>query len=116
MTNKKKLKRSISQVLLVGPTYPTAPGTFVAHAKTGDVVITKSLEALKNDWTIINQQVVVLIDETEKKTTKTGFQLDEISFGLAINGKGHIGFFAGVEAGGEASITLTFKRGASGLS
>jgi hypothetical protein len=113
MSTKKKdtklANRAINEVVLVTPSGRSAPGTIEPQSKSLDAAKT-TLVQLTQDWTVINQQVVVLLDETNKTTTKTGFQLEEVSFKLGINAKGHIGFLAGVEAGGDASITLTFKR------
>lgn len=104
------IKRDIETVVLITPTEQPVAGTIEAHAKSKGTPATRSLRKLKEDWVVINQQVVILLDQTEKKTSKTGFELDEVSFALGINAKGQIGFLAGVELGGDASITLTFKR------
>jgi hypothetical protein len=107
----KASRRSLNEVVLVMPERTLPTGTIEAHSKrTGRDFVTTPLEELKRDWTVINQQVVILLDQTEKTTSSTGFTLDEVTFALGINGKGHIGFIAGVEVGGEASITMTFKR------
>jgi len=103
-------KRTIDDVILVMPERHAAPGTVEPHARLPRVSVTKPLEQLKQDWAVINQQVVILLDQTEKTSSETGFELDEVSFALGINAKGQIGFLAGAEVGGEASITLTFKR------
>jgi hypothetical protein len=97
-------------IVLITGTAPPAIGTIEAQMKIPDASLTRPLAELQQEWTIINEQVIVLLDQTEKRTTKTGFELNEVSFKLGINAKGHIGLLASVEAGGEASITLTFKR------
>jgi hypothetical protein len=108
--NKKTAARSIEEVVLVTPAKTAPPGTIEAHSKTFGTSITTPLLQLKEDWNVINQQVAILLDQTATTTSKSGYGLDEVSFALGINGKGHIGFLAGIEAGGEASITLKFKK------
>jgi hypothetical protein len=41
---------------------------------------------------------------------ESGLTLDEVELSVKINGKGQVQLIAGGEAGGEAGITLKFKR------
>jgi hypothetical protein len=44
--------------------------------------------------------------------TAAGMGLKSVSIAVGINGKGKVGFLGtGVEAGGSATLTLTFERG-----
>jgi hypothetical protein len=104
------VERSIEDVVLVMPPGLSSPGIELHSKGPLSGSVTKSLDQLKRDWTVVNHQVVLLLNETEKTASTTGFELDEVSFALGINASGQIGFIAGVEAGVEASITLTFKR------
>jgi hypothetical protein len=106
----KSAKRDLNDVVFITSVKGAAVGTIEAHSKSAGSAVTKPLEQLKEDWTVINQQVVVLLNQTAETSSQTGYTLDEVSFALGISGKGHIGFLAGIEAGGEASITLTFKK------
>jgi len=106
----KRSKRSIEDVVLVTGGDRSGAGTIEPHSKVTEASVTKPLEQLKDDWAVINQQVVILLNQTNQTTSKTGFALDEVEFKLGINGKGHIGLLAGIEVGGEASISLKFKR------
>lgn len=110
-TISRSVRRDIDDVLLVMPRQQSLPpGTIEAHIKSARESVRQSLEQLKQEWAVVNTQVVILLDQTEKTSSKTGFELAEVSFALGINAKGQIGFLAGLEVGGEASITLTFKR------
>ena len=114
MSKKTKPKVDLDRVVLVTPARGTASGGSTPgiepHSRTVEKALTRSLQDLKQEWSVVNQQVIVLLEDTDKSTTKSGFALDEVSFALGISAKGHIGFLAGVEAGGEASITLKFTR------
>jgi len=52
----------------------------------------------------VNQKVILLLKDTDKSTTTSGFALAEVSFALGISAKGHIGFPVGVEAGGDHRV------------
>ena len=105
----KSRKRNINDVVLITSSAPSIPGIEL-HSKSQASSVVKPLEDLKEEWNVINQQVMILLNETENTSTGTGFKLDEVTFSLSINAKGKIGFIVGGEVGGEASITLTFKR------
>lgn len=106
----KQTRRSVNDVVLVMPQSAVEPGAIELHGKGLEVSTTKPLKELEREWGTVTQQVIILLDQTEKAQSKSGFELDEVSFQLAINAKGQIGFIVGGEVGGEASITLTFKR------
>ena len=99
--------RTVDDVLFVTSS-AIKPGELHLHANLGDRVLVRSLDSLRKEWTIVNEQVMAMIDGTVAQTKPNAFGLEEVSVGLAFTATGKLAFIA--EAGAEASITLTFKR------
>ena len=99
--------RTVNDVLIV-TSNPIAPGELKLHADLGERVLVRSLETVRQEWTLITGQVLAMLGETVAQTKSRPFGLDEVSVGLTFSATGKLAFIA--EAGAEASITLTFKR------
>jgi len=81
------------------------------HKKSAVESVSRTVAELKTDWNEMMQSVTVIIEDTERHTKESGFQLTEIEVGLGFNAKGKLAFIA--EAGVEASLSIRFKRGAA---
>lgn len=68
----------------------------------------RKLEDVKADWERVSEQIRQMISATATSKPE-GFRLDEVRVALAFNAKGKLVFVA--EAGMEATVTLSFRRG-----
>jgi hypothetical protein len=85
-----------------------SPGVTL-HKKSAITTVSRTVAELKTDWNEMMQSVTLIIEDTERHTKESGFQLEEIEIGLGFNAKGKLAFIA--EAGVEASLSVRFKRG-----
>jgi hypothetical protein len=107
---KSRNRKTQDEVLLIIPAPKTLQPGFEPHGKSSKIEITKPLSELKNEWETINYQIADLIATIDDNSAKKRFTLDEVTFSLSLNAKGQFGLIVGGEIGGEASVTLTFKR------
>ncbi len=73
-------------------------------------------ERLKQEWNRTMRVVGQLIQQAEKEAGGSfGMQLDEVTLGVEINGKGQVSLLGtcSSEASGKGAITLKFKRAES---
>lgn len=116
MTPKKKDLDTVP--ILVPATYQEEPGEYHGAAQEtakeqalwGSSKV-KEVKLDKEDYQRICTQVFALVDAQEKVTPKSadGFRVDEVTVSLGVHASGGLAFIA--EAGVEASIEVTFKRG-----
>jgi hypothetical protein len=83
------------------------PGEVTLH-KAPAARVTRRLEEVKGDWERIVKQIAEMVSGTQTNVAETGFDLKDLTVGLAFSASGKLGFIA--EAGVEASITVTFAR------
>jgi hypothetical protein len=87
-----------------------APHGFTPHKKV-DERLRERVAELKENYDEVMGQVLAMVDDSQAVQSKSGFHLSEICVGLAFDAKGKLGFIAGVEAGIEATVTVTLRRG-----
>lgn len=71
----------------------------------------RKLKDVKADWERVSDQIQEMIAATAS-SKPAGFGLDEVQVSLAFNAQGKLVFVA--EAGIEATVALTFRRGEIG--
>lgn len=81
-----------------------SPG-MVEHRSSG---LAKTTEDIKNDFSLVMNQLNFIVAEADKKASTSQFRLDEITISLGFSATGKLAFIA--EAGVEASIEVKFTR------
>jgi hypothetical protein len=110
-SKKAQMHRDPNEVIFIGLPQKAFSVGVEPHNRSSSLVsgkATQSLESLKSEWKIINDQIQKLLESTT--TESKGFALEELTFSLGISAEGSIGFIVGGKLSGEASIELTFKR------
>jgi hypothetical protein len=111
-TSSTAARRSVNDVILVAPAAKDGPIQGVARGQRAlaSLGLSRPLKELEREWSLVTRQVAALLTQTSQAVDVDGFRLDEVSFQIGINAKGQIGLVVSGEFGGEASMTLTFKR------
>lgn len=95
-------------VLFTGQT-SLDPGQLELHSLK-DKLFGRKIEDVQADWGKVSRQVARMLDATTKERP-AGFELDTVEISLGFTASGRLAFIA--EAGVEASVGITLKRGAS---
>ena len=106
-TRSEDTARKRNEVLFISASHPE-PGNAMLHAGVGGKVVSRTLEAVTDDWRLVVGQVETMIAATTQETPKSGYELNEVNVSLGFSADGKLAFIA--QVGVEATVSLTFKR------